>query len=211
MELLFNLAEVQEVEEAVAGGFGILDSAMYKNTTIVRGVLGKTDKGNNIIDLTVKTATGHEQTIYQAFCLDAKWASGADNKYGYAKWLRFAKACGIKSIETYEEPLLDRDGKPVCKKGTTEPVIFNSVKELQGKVVDLGVQKVLDVYKGEVKESNEIYDTFACGSESSDKLATRIKDKRTAEHKKMFVDGEAPAGTQNADAPSAPVEDIDGL
>ena len=153
--------------------------------------------------MTVRTATGHETTIWGAFTMDAKWANGSDNKYGYASFLRFAKASGMKSIDTFQEALVDRDGKPVFKKGTTTPVVFTSFKDLKDKKVDLGIQKVLDVYNGEVKETNEVYDTFACGSESSDKLATRIADKKTKAYKEFMADG----GEVEAD--SAPDEEID--
>ena len=189
MELVFNFSEVQEAPEAVAGGFGLLESGMYKDCTIVRGVYSKTKGGNNQIDLTIRTETGHETTIWGAFTMDAKWANGSDNKYGYASFLRFAKASGMKSVDTFLEALLDRDGKQVLKKGTKTPVVFASFKDLKDKKVDLGIQKVLDVYKGEVKETNEVYDTFACGSESSDKLATRISDKKTRAYKEFMADG----------------------
>lgn len=203
MELVFNFQEVQEVQEAVAGGFGLLETGVYKDCTVIRGVHSKTKAGNNMIDLTIKTNTGHEQTIYGAFCMDAKWASGADNKYGYASFLRFAKACGMKSADTFQEPLLDREGKQVMKKGTTTPVVFTSFKDLKDKKVDFGIQKVLDIYDGKVQESNEIYDTFACGSESSDKLATRIKDKHTKAYKEFMADGGDVADS------SEPAEEID--
>lgn len=203
MDLVFNLTEVQEAPEAVAGGFGLLESGMYKDCTIVRGVHSKTKGGNNQIDLTVRTATGHETTIWGAFTMDAKWANGSDNKYGYASFLRFAKASGMKGIDTFQEALVDRDGKPVFKKGTTTPVVFTSFKDLKDKKVDLGIQKVLDIYNSEVKETNEVYDTFACGSESSDKLATRISDKKTKAYKEFMADG------GEAEVDSAPAEEID--
>jgi hypothetical protein len=203
MELVFNLTEVQEAPEAVAGGFGLLESGVYKDCTIIRGVHSKTKGGNNSIDLTIKTNTGHETTIYQAFIMDAKWANGSDNKYGYASFLRFAKASGMKSVATFQEPLLDREGKPVNKKGTTTPVVFTCFKDLKDKKVDLGIQRVLDVYNGDTRESNEIYDTFACGSESSDKLATRIKDKLTKAYKEYMADG------SDVVEDNSPVEEID--
>lgn len=190
MELVFNFQEVQEVQEAVAGGYGLLETGVYKDCTIVRAVHSKTKAGNNAIDLTLRTNTGHETTIYQAFTMDAKWANGSDNKYGYAAFLRFAKAAGMKTADTFQEPLLDREGKQVVKKGTNTPVIFTSFKDLKDKKVDFGIQKVLDIYDGKVKETNEIYDTFACGSESSDKLATRLKDKMTTAYKEFEADGE---------------------
>lgn len=205
MDLIFNLEEVQNAPEAVAGGFGLLESGVYKDCTIIRGVHSKTEKGNNQIDLTIKTNTGHEQTIYAAFTMDAKWANGSDNKYGYAAFLRFAKAAGMKSVETFQETLLDRDGKPVMKKGTTTPVVFTSFKDLKDKKVDFGIQKVLHVYQSKVQETNEIYDTFACGSESSDKLATRIKDKHTKEYKAFMAEG------GESDSSEAQAEEIVGL
>lgn len=206
MDLVFNFTEVQEAPEAVAGGFGLLESGMYKNCTIIRAVHSKTKGGNNAIDLSIKTETGHEQTIYQAFIMDAKWANGSDNKYGYAKFLRFAKACGMKTANTFKDALLDREGKPVVRKGTTTPVVFDSFKDLKDKKVDLGIQKVLDIYNGEVKESNEIYDSFACGSKSSDKLAERLSDKKTVAYKAHMAEG----GSED-EASSQQAEEIDGL
>jgi len=205
MDFVFNLTEVQEAPEAVAGGFGLLESGMYKDCTIVRGVHSKTKGGNNALDITVKTATGHETTIYQAFIMDAKWANGSDNKYGYASFLRFAKACGMNSAETFQEALLDREGKAVCKKGTTTPVVFTSFKSLKDKKCDLGIVKALDVYDGKVKETNEVYDTFACGSESSDRLAVRLNDKKTSAYKEFMADG----GEVEEDTTTS--EEIDGL
>lgn len=185
MDFVFNLEEVNNAKEAVAGGFGILESGVYKNCTIVRGVHSKTKSGNNVLDLAIKTETGHETTIYQAFMMDAKWANGSENKYGYEAFLRFAKACGMKSADTFKEPLLDRDGKQITRKGTNDAVVFDSFKDLKDKKCDLGIVKVLDVYNGEVKTTNEVYDTFSCGSESSDKLATRIADKKTKAYKEF--------------------------
>ena len=205
MELVFNLTEVQEAQEAVAGGFGLLETGMYKNCTIIRGVHSQTKAKNNMLDLSIRTETGHECTIYQAFCMDAKWASGRDNKYGYEAFLRFAKASGMNSAETFQDALLDRDGKPVLNKKTNAPVVFTSFKALANKKVDLGIQKVLDIYEGKIQETNEVYDTFACGSESSDKLATRLKDKQTPAYKEFMADG----GSVEDD--SAPVAEIDGL
>jgi hypothetical protein len=137
--------------------------------------------------------------------MDAKWANGADNKYGYASFLRFAKACGMKSADTFQEPLLDHEGKPVLKKDTKAPVVFTSFKDLKDKKCDLGIQKVLDIYNDKIQETNEIYNTFACGSESSDKLATRIKDKHTKAYKEFMADDE------DSDDTPAVAEEIEGL
>lgn len=188
MNLIFNLEEVNNAQEAQVNSFGLLETGVYKNCTIVRGVHSKTKGGNNALDLTIKTEDGHETTIYQAFIMDPKWANGSDNKYGYAAWLRFAKACGMKTAETFQETILDREGKPAKRKDGTI-IVLTSFKDLKDKKCDLGIQKVLDVYNGKVQETNEVYDTFACGSESSDKLATRLKDKQTTAYKEFLADG----------------------
>ena len=194
MEIVFNLEEVEVVEEAQDNTFGLIDTGVYKGSTLVRGVLGKTKAGNNKIDLTIKTADGHELTIYQAYVIDTKWASGSDNKYGYEAWLRFAKVVGIKSMATYQEALVDDEGKAICKKNTTTPIVFNSVKDIQGKVCDVAIQKVFGYYNNAVTEDNEVYDVYAVGSERSDKVAKRLKDKEDKDFKAFKAGGgEIPA------------------
>lgn len=198
MEIVFNLEEVEVVEEAQDSTFGLIDTGVYKGSTLVRGVLGKTKKGNNKIDLTIKTADGHELTIYQAYVIDTEWASGAYNKYGYEAWLRFAKVVGIKSMATYQEALVDDEGKAICKKNTTTPIVFNSVKDIQGKVCDVAIQKVFGYYNNAVTEDNEVYDVYAVGSERSDKVHSRLKDKEDKDFKAFKAGGgevEAPEGT----------------
>ncbi len=176
-DLVFNLSEVENSEESQDSTFGLIDTGVYKNATIKRAVLSKTKKGNNVLDVTVKTGDGHELTIYQAFCVDTKWASGADNKYGYEAWLRFAKVVGIKSLDTFQEKLLDSDGKPICKKNTTTEIVFTTIKDTVDKKCDVAIQKVFGYYNNNVTEKNEVYDVYACGSERSDKVAKRLKDK----------------------------------
>lgn len=193
MDLIFNFEEVESAQEAKVSSFGVLPTGMYKNATVVRAVANKTKGGNNIIDLTIKTETGAETTIYQAFELDQKWANGSANEFGYPRWLRFAKACGMKSAQTFQDALVKEDGTPICKKGTQEQIVLTCYKELHGKKVDIGIQKVLDVYNGNVKESNEVYDSFKCGSETSDKLGEKLtKTKETKAYKAFIANGGNP-------------------
>jgi len=187
MELVFNLQEVEEVTEQQEGGFGLIDTGVYKNATIVRAVLGKTKKGNNKLDVTVKTEDGHELTIYQAYVLDTKWASGADNKYGYEAWLRFAKVTGIKSLATFQDSIKKSDGTQVMK--DEQPLILTCLKDCHGAKCDVAIQKVFGYYNGEVTEKNEIYDVYACGSEKSDKVAERLKDKEDKDYKAYKAGG----------------------
>lgn len=188
MELVFNLEEVETaVEQAEGGGFGLIDTGVYKNSTIIRAVLGKTKKGNNKIDLAIRTESGHELTIYQAFVIDTKWASGADNKYGYEAWLRFAKAVGIKSLATFQDQIVKSDGTPALKNGA--PIILTAIKDCKGKVADIAIQKVFGFYNGEVTEKNEVYGVYACGSDKSDKVADRIQDKEDKDYKAHVAGG----------------------
>lgn len=210
MDLIFNLEEVELAKESQVSSFGVLPTGMYKNATIVRAVANKTKGGNNIIDLTLKTEDGKETTIYQAFELDQKWASGKLNEFGYPRWLRFAKACGMKSASTFKDALVKEDGTPIFKKGTQEQIVLTCYKELHGKKVDLGIQKVLDVYNGTVKESNEVYDSFACGSATSDKLAEKLtKTKETKEYKAFIANGGSPTAYKDMSATALSDADID--
>jgi len=189
MELIFNLQEVEEAVEATEGGsFGLIDTGVYKNSTIVRAVLGKTKKGNNKLDVTVRTEDGHELTIYQAFVIDTKWASGADNKYGYGAWLRFAKVTGIKSLATFQDSIMKDDGTPAKKKDGT-PLVLTCLKDCHGAKADVAIQKVFGYYNNEVTEKNEIYDVYAVGSEKSDKVALRLKDKEDKDFKAYKASG----------------------
>lgn len=212
MDLIFNLEEVESAKESQVSSFGVLETGMYKNATVVRAVAGKTKAGNNVIDLTLKTADGKETTIYQAFELDQKWANGKPNEYGYPRWLRFAKACGMKSAQTFQEALVKEDGTPIFKKGTQEQIVLTCYKDLHGKKVDIGIQKVKDIYNGSVQEYNEVYDSFAIGSETSDKLCAKLtQTKLTKAYKTFVADGGDVTNNVSADQSQESSDEIDGL
>ena len=212
MDLIFNLEEVESAKESQVSSFGVLETGMYKNATVVRAVAGKTKAGNNVIDLTLKTADGKETTIYQAFELDQNWANGKPNEYGYPRWLRFAKACGMKSAQTFQEALVREDGTPIFKKGTQEQIVLTCYKDLHGKKVDIGIQKVNDIYNGSVQEYNEVYDSFAVGSETSDKLGAKLtKTKLTKAYKAFVADGGDVTSNISADQSPELSDEIDGL
>ena len=100
---------------------------------------------------------------------------------------------GIKGLTPYEKTIEIKDG---TKKVT-------AYKELDGKKVKIAVQKVLDVYNGEVKEKNEIkafFDadsgkTYSEAKSNSDAkqltwYTENLKDKETPAYKKFAVDKE---------------------
>lgn len=215
MDFVFNL-DTEIASTASNGGntFGTLDSGVY-DVEIVTATLGKTDKGNNKLDLAIKCANGHTTTIYQAFVLDQKWVSGADN-FGYKDWMAFAVVAGLTSVTTFQKPLLKDDGTPVLKNGV--PVVLNAVKELEGKKLKLAIVKSLDAYKNEVTERNEIFASFtpaglnanektnSLPASALEKLAPRLADKKSKAYKAFMADG----GITDSSEPevSASAEDL---
>jgi hypothetical protein len=98
---------------------------------------------------------------------------------------------GIRELTPYEKTIEVKDG--------TKTV--TAYKELDGKKVKMAVQKVLDVYNGEVREKNELkaffdYDTGKSYAElKSGSPAKQIawyeeslKDKETDAYKKYMAD-----------------------
>lgn len=189
--------------------FGVLDSGIY-DVEVVHATLGKTDKGNNKLDLAIKCANGHTTTIYQAFVLDQKWISGAEN-FGYKDWMAFAVVAGLQSVTTFQKPLMKEDGvTPVLKNGS--PVVLNAVKELEGKKLKLAIVKSLDVFNNEVTEKNEVFASFTVDglnanektnslpSSALEKLSSRIADKKSKKYKTFLADG----GVEDSVEESAP-------
>lgn len=198
MDFVFNL-DTEIASTANSGNtFGTLDSGVY-DVEIVTATLGKTDKGNNKLDLAIKCANGHTTTIYQAFVLDQKWASGSDN-FGYKDWMAFAVVAGLTSVTTFQKPLLKND-TPVLKNGT--PVVLNAVKELEGKKLKLAIVKSLDAYNNEVTEKNEVFASFtpaglnanektnSLPASALEKLTPRLADKKSKAYKAFMADGGA--------------------
>ena len=215
MDFVFNL-DTEIASTASNGGspFGTLDSGVY-DVEIVTATLGKTDKGNNKLDLAIKCANGHTTTIYQAFVLDQKWASGSDN-FGYKDWMAFAVVAGLNSVTTFQKPLLKDDGTPVLKNGS--PVILNAVKELEGKKLKLAIVKSLDAYNNEVTEKNEIFASFtpaglnanektnSLPASALEKLTHRLADKKSKNYKAFMADG-GPVDSTESEA-SVSTEDL---
>ena len=215
MDFVFNL-DTKIASTASNGGntFGTLDSGVY-DVEIITATLGKTDKGNNKLDLAIKCANGHTTTIYQAFVLVQKWASGADN-FGYKDWMAFAVVAGLTSVTTFQKPLLKDDDTPVLK--NVVPVVLNAVKELEGKKLKLAIVKSLDVYNNEVTEKNEVFASFtpaglnanektnSLPASALEKLTPRLADKKSKNYKAFIADG----GITDSSEPevSASAEDL---
>jgi len=178
--------------EATGGSFGVLPTGIY-DVTINFGALDKTSKGNNTLSLDITTDSGHQTTLWNCFgTLDKVWASGSEN-YGYKDFQAFMAACGAKSITPTPYALKKEDGTLIKN--------LSVVKELHGVKCKLAIQKVLDVYNGEVKEKNEIHSSYnakgqtyleaksGTPAEKINKVAERLKDKETKAYKQQ---GSAP-------------------
>lgn len=200
-DFVFEL-DTDSAKTAGHGGnsFGVLDTGIY-DVTITTATLGKTKSGNNKVDLSIVTDENHETTIYQAFVLDKKWASGKDN-FGYKDWQAFAVVSGMKSLTPYKKPLLKEDGSPVLK--NEAQVILNAIKELDGVKIKLAIRKELDIYNGGLSEKNTVFASYtSAGASASEKLnnddsATelnkldgRLNDRKTNRYKAWEADGGA--------------------
>ena len=199
-DFIFEIDEEASASASTGAGgkFGTLDTGIY-DAVITSASLGKTKAGNNVMDLSIKCDDGHELTIYQAFVMDKKWASGADN-FGYNTWQAFITTTQMKGMTKFQKPLLKEDGTPVMKNG--QPVVLNAIKELEGAKIKLALVKVLDYHKNEVQETNEVFATFNADGASSkeilsgsqagqvlEKLAPRLADKHEKAYKAFIANG----------------------
>ena len=215
-DFVFVIDEEASASASTGGGskFGTMETGVY-DVTIGTASISKTKNGNNVMDLSIKTDDGHETTIYQAFMMDAKWSSGADN-YGYATWQAFITTTQMKGMSVFQKPLVKEDGTAISKNG--QPIVLSAIKELEGKKVKLAIVKVFDMNKGEPTEGNEVFASFTTDGASSkevlsgsasgvvlEKLSTRLSDKKT----KTYKAWEADAGDElPADLPEAGTEDL---
>jgi len=189
MELSFTFEE-DTVEEAENGGFGTLETAVYKGVTINFASLGKTQNGNNTVALDITTASGHQLTVWSAFnTIDKTWSSGKEN-FNYKDWQAFMAVNGAKTITSVPWDLKKDDGTLIKK--------LDVIKELHGKKCSLAIQKRFTTDKnGEEKIDNIIHSSYdakgrtyleAKGNLPADKIekvATRLKDKITKEWKAL--------------------------
>lgn len=194
--------DVAEEAEQGGGSFGTLDTGVY-DVTIKHASLDKTKGGNNTLSLSIETKDGHQTTLWNVFgTIDKVWKSGSEN-FSYKNFQAFMAAAGAKSITPFEYKL-EIEGR--------EPKYLSCVKELHGKKMKLAIQKVLDVYNSEVKESNEIHSSYnekgqtyleaKTGEQASKitKVAERLKDKETKQYKAY---NGSPVEIEEEDEPSS--------
>ena len=128
MEFKFNVNA--DIAKSMEKG---VDTGIHK-VKILKGYLGKTKGGNNILDLEFETMGGAKSSIFN-ICIDEKWTSGSEN-FDFAGWNELALCAGMKTGATYETTRKDKDGKDVSA------IAF---KELEGKIVNVAINFEVDV------------------------------------------------------------------
>lgn len=200
---------VFNVSTAVAKGMerGV-DTGIHK-VKILKGYLSKTKGGNNILDLEFETMSGAKSSIFN-ICIDAKWASGAEN-FDFAGWNELALCAGMKTGETYATTRKDKDGKDV------EAVAF---KELEGKIVNVAINFEVDVYNNaETKKRKLVRVFFENGLSIAEKeagktegktiikLEDKLADYYTKAHKEWQTSGGTTTATSGATATASTKEE----
>lgn len=150
---------------------------------IVKNFLMKTENGNNVLDLELRSKNG-EVGFVNRLCIDPTWESGAEN-FDYPKWQELAASCQMQTLTQYATKRNTKDGE----------VDALSIRELTGKVVKVAVYQELDVYLNEETVKLKLANTFLPDGRSiteaqAQKPATRItkieerlSDFQTPEHK----------------------------
>jgi hypothetical protein len=194
----FNEAKAMDTGAGEAGK-KVLDSGVYDVTL------------NTVSEVTASTGT---EGIDFNFTVDGAkypnmvyglWTHRADGTelFGTNIVQSLMGVLGIKKLTPYEKTIEIRDG---AKK-------VSAYKELDGKRVKVAVQKVLDIYNGEVKEKNEIkaffgvdtgktYSENKSGSEAKQIkwYQDKLEDKETTEYKKWKLDAGDDEGTADDDS-----------
>ena len=207
MEFKFNVNA--DIAKSVEKG---VDTGIHK-VKILKGYLGKTKSGNNILDLEFETMGGARSSIFN-ICLDEKWISGSEN-FDFAGWNELALCAGMKTGETYETTRKDKDGKDVSA------VVF---KELEGKIVNLAIYFEVDVYNNAETRKRKLARVFfenglsiaekeagKTEGKTMQKLDDRLADYYTKEHKEWQTNGGTSTGSTTTPASKEAASDDEDL
>ena len=196
MEFKFNVnaAIAKSMEKGV-------DTGIHK-VKILKGYLGKTKGGNNILDLEFETMGGAKSSIFN-ICIDEKWTSGSEN-FDFAGWNELALCAGMKTGATYETTRKDKDGKDVSA------IAF---KELEGKIVNLAIYFEVDVYNNAETRKRKLSRVFfenglsiaekeagKTEGKTMQKLDDRLADYYTKAHKEWQTNGGTSTGSTTTPA-----------
>mgnify|MGYP003585029944 FL=1 len=196
MEFKFNVNA--DIAKSMEKG---VDTGIHK-VKILKGYLGKTKGGNNILDLEFETMGGAKSSIFN-ICIDEKWTSGSEN-FDFAGWNELALCAGMKTGATYETTRKDKDGKDVSA------IAF---KELEGKIVNLAIYFEVDVYNNAETRKRKLSRVFfenglsiaekeagKTEGKTMQKLDDRLADYYTKAHKEWQTNGGTSAGSTTTPA-----------
>ena len=207
MEFKFNVNA--DIAKSMEKG---VDTGIHK-VKILKGYLGKTKGGNNILDLEFETMGGAKSSIFN-ICIDEKWTSGSEN-FDFAGWNELALCAGMKTGETYETKRKDKDGKDVSA------IAF---KELEGKIVNLAIYFEVDVYNNAETRKRKLSRVFfenglsiaekeagKTEGKTMQKLDDRLADYYTKEHKEWQTNGGTSTGLTTTPASKEAASDDEDL
>ena len=207
MEFKFNVNA--DIAKSMEKG---VDTGIHK-VKILKGYLGKTKGGNNILDLEFETMGGAKSSIFN-ICIDEKWTSGSEN-FDFAGWNELALCAGMKTGATYETTRKDKDGKDVS-------VI--AFKELEGKIVNLAIYFEVDVYNNAETRKRKLSRVFfenglsiaekeagKTEGKTMQKLDDRLADYYTKAHKEWQTNGGTSTGSTTTPASQEAASDDEEL
>ena len=207
MEFKFNVNA--DIAKSMEKG---VDTGIHK-VKILKGYLGKTKGGNNILDLEFETMGGAKSSIFN-ICIDEKWTSGSEN-FDFAGWNELALCAGMKTGTTYETTRKDKDGKDVSA------IAF---KELEGKIVNLAIYFEVDVYNNAETRKRKLSRVFfenglsiaekeagITKGKTMQKLDDRLADYYTKAHKEWQTNGGTSTGSTTTPASQEAASDDEDL
>ena len=207
MEFKFNVNA--DIAKSMEKG---VDTGIHK-VKILKGYLGKTKGGNNILDLEFETMGGAKSSIFN-ICIDEKWTSGSEN-FDFAGWNELALCAGMKTGETHETTRKDKNGKDVSA------IAF---KELEGKIVNIAIYFEVDVYNNAETRKRKLSRVFfenglsiaekeagKTEGKTMQKLDDRLADYYTKAHKEWQTNGGTSTGSTTTPASKEAASDDEDL
>jgi len=176
MELGFKL-DLDVAANASKGGR--ISTGVYK-VEIVKPFVYKTKKGNNAIDLELRSENG-EVGFINGLCIDAKWTSGAEN-FDYPRWQELAASAQMQTLTL----------APMTRKTKDGDVEAKVISELVGKTVNVAVYEEKDVYQNKETIKLKLSNSFLADGRS----VAEAQAKKPAERMKKIADRLEPFETK---------------
>ena len=188
MSNFYDFDETAATTEGGSGGSKILETGVY-DVTLVTVSETVASTGTTGMDWNIMVpGSKYGNMVYGMWTVKS---DGNPIAFNMQKVQALMGLVGAKKLTTFQ--------KSIEVQGGTKMV--TAYKEFDGVKVQVAVQKILDVYNGEVREKNEIaaffgtdgktYAEHAKGSPAKQKeyYTTKFQDKQTEAYKKFMADG----------------------